>query len=478
MANKRTQDRISRNLGIIQGGRKTPRSRTETLEKIDQYLKGTQYDGLTPWDEAEKNEQDYIPIKKRKPQIIFPFAKLFCERLSAKLLGRSVFPKFKIEEDPDTEELLKTIIKLSDFKSKMLTASKQFCSHGTTFVRFKISGGSPVIESFNPKWVFPKFDANGKLISARVQYVFKDENDLDEKSKPIEKWFRMDLTQTQDILYDTPEFKSDEEPEFKIVKTANHNLGFVQGEWIRTEEIKFMSDGVGIVEPIFDFIDSLNYNLSQSDRAVSYALDPQLITKGMDQEEVDSLIKSSLKGWNLGREGEANFLEIEGSGIERAQETRGDFSKNMQDISRIILLDPEKLVAHAQSAKAMEVLHGPMIELVDELRPQLEKGMIALLQKMLATIIILNKRGEPLSIIIPPQFTPKSFNIEAIWGEIFQKTVQDLKDKASLMISLTTANILSRETALARLAKDFDIEDIEAEIQRINTQPQFQTFGF
>ena len=68
MANKRTQDRISRNLGIIQGGRKTPRSRTEILEKIDQYLKGTQYDGLTPWDEAEKNEQDYIPIKKRKQQ--------------------------------------------------------------------------------------------------------------------------------------------------------------------------------------------------------------------------------------------------------------------------------------------------------------------------------------------------------------------------------------------------------------------------
>ncbi len=478
MANKRTQDRIKNNLGIIQGGRKSPRSRSEILELIDQYIKGTQYDGKVPWDEAENNQDGYIRIRDRVPKIIFPFAKLLCDRLSAKLLGKSVFPRFTIEEDPDTEELIKLIIKQSNFKAKMLTAAKEYCAKGSVFIRFKLADGAVSVEQFNPKWVFPKFDANNNLIFARIQYVFKDEEDLDERGKPKEKWFRMELGPQKDVLFDNPEFKAEEEPEFKAVSTVDHNLGFVQGEWLRTQDLKFMIDGEGIVEQIFDFIDAMNYNFSQSDRAVSYALDPQLITSGMDEEEIDKLIKSSSKGWHLGREGTADFLEIEGSGIQRAEETRNDFSQRMQDITRIIILDPEKTVGHAESGKAMEVLHAPMIELIDEMRPNLEKGLVALLQKMLLMVLIFNERGAELTIQIPPGFKPKSLTIEVVWGEIFPKTIQDLQQKAALMIQLTNANILSRETALSRLAKDFEIEDIEAEVARVNAQPQFNTFGF
>ena len=478
MANKRTQDRIKNNLGIIQGGRKSPRSRSEILELIDQYIKGTQYDGKVPWDEAESNQDGYIKIRDRVPKIIFPFAKLLCDRLAAKLLGKSVFPTFTIKDDPDTEELLKLIIKQSNLKPKMLTAAKEYCSKGSVFVRFKLSEGSINVEQFNPKWVFPTFDTNNNLIFAKIQYVFKDEEDLDERGKPKEKWFKMELGPQKDILFDNPEFKAEEEPEFKVVSQSVHNLGFVQGEWFRTQDLKFMIDGEGIIEHLFDFIDSMNYNFSQSDRAVSYALDPQLITSGMTEDEVEKLVKSSSKGWHLGREGKADFLEIQGEGIKRSEETRNDFSQRMQDISRIVILDPEKTVGHAESGKAMEVLHAPMIELIDEMRPNLEKGLISLLQKMLAMILIFHQRGAELTIEIPLGFKPKSVDIEVVWGEIFPKTIQDMQQKAALMIQLTNANILSRETALARLAKDFEIEDIEAEVARVNAQPQFNTFGF
>ena len=478
MANKRTQDRIKNNLGIIQGGRKSARSRSEVLDLIDKYLKGTQYDGKTPWDEAEKSVDNYIRIRDRIPKIIFPFAKLLCDRLSAKLLGKSVFPKFTIEDDPDTTELIKLIIKQSNLRAKMLTASKEYCAKGSVFVRFKLVAGVLSVEQFNPKWVFPEFDASNNIIFARIQYVFTDMEDLDDQGRPKEKWFKMTLGPNEDVLFDNPEFKAEEEPTFTVVSTEKHELGFVQGEWFRTQDIKFMVDGEGIVENIMDFIDSLNYNFSQSDRAVSYALDPQLITKGMDEEEVNNLVKSSSKGWHLGREGEADFLEIQGSGIERAEETRTDFSQRMQDISRIIILDPEKTVGHAQSAKAMEVLHAPMIELIDEMRPNLEKGLISLLQKMLVTVLIFNQRGEQLAITIPPGFKPKSLDIEAQWGEVFQKTMEDLREKVGLIIQLTSNNVLSRETGLRRLAQDFEIEDIEAEVARVNAQPQFNTFGF
>lgn len=477
--NKRTQDRINNNLGIIRpDGKSVGKSRNPRLDKIDKYYKNRQYDSLVDWQEAESCGDEYIPIRKRKPKIIYPLPSVLVDRLASKLLGHDTFPKFKIEEDEETNYLLGLIEKSSMLRSKMIQAVKPMLAAGSSFIRFKLSMGSLIVESYESRYCYPEFDDAGNLSKVEVKYVYEDWEDIDERGKPTEKWYKLEIGPMSDILYDNPLFQADAEPTFTVASSNDHKLGFVQGEWLKTTDDIHSPDGKGLIEPIMSFCDSLNYNLSQTDSATSYGLDPQAVFSGMTEDDLEDLIKSSSKGWALGREGQANFLEVSGSGVNTAKETMGVFDLKVQDTTRIVMLDPEKVVGSAQSAKAMEVLHGPMLDLIYELRPALEKSIVSLMTKMLITLIGYNLKGAPLAITMPPQYRPKSINIEATWGDVFPKTMLDLQQKIMAVTSATNANVISRETGLRQLMKDFNVEDIEMELQKVNTQQQFNTFGF
>lgn len=472
----RSQKRAEGRLGVVQP-RKTMPYRSTELDKIDKYLESTQYDHLSDWDVSECSGS-YIKIKDRKPAIIYPMAQVLTDRLASKLLGMSVFPSPKIEGDPDTEEFLKIIMRATHFKDKLLQAMKPFVSKGSVFVRFKIVEGKPIIQHYNPKYCYPKFDKKNDLVQVEIKYVYEDWEDLDVKGFPIKKWYRMVVGKNSDVLYNSPKYEDRIEPIFNTVATVEHNLGFVQGVWMKTVDDEHSPDGPGVVKPIMDFSDALNYNLSQSDKSVAYGQDPQLVTNGMDSEEVDDLVKSSSRAWNLGREGDAKFLEVAGSGVTVAKEFRTDIKKDIMDIARIIILDPEKIVGSAQSGKAMEVLHGPMIELINELRPQVDKGLIELDQKLMLALIVFNDKGAKLTITIPEGYSPVSMDIVNTWPEIFPKTMQDLRDKIGVATSMTSGNLASRESMLRWVAKDFNIENIEEEMQKVDTQKEFNTFGF
>jgi hypothetical protein len=125
----------------------------------------------------------------------------------------------------------------------------------------------------------------------------------------------------------------------------------------------------------------------------------------------------------------------------------------------------------------MEILHGPMIELIDELRPQVEETIRKLVTKIAITVLIVNQAGGIVPITIPPGYRPKSMNIEINWPSIFPQTTTDLLEKVRMVSSATSANLISRETGTRKLAKDFDVEDIDEELQKIAEQPILNPFG-
>ena len=261
----------------------------------------------------------------------------------------------------------------------------------------------------------------------------------------VKEWFKLELTKDADILYDNPRYHENSDPEFEIEEQVDHGFGFVQGEWFRFGDNIHSPDGEDdpIIYQMCEFIDCLNYNLSLSDQAVNYATEPQLAITGLDSEDAEKLIKSASKTWLLGREGKADFLQAGNAGSTAAKEQREDYLKLFQHIARIVLLDPEKMAANAQSGKAMEVMHAPMVELINEMRPWIEKGMIKLLQKISTVVVLLNLNGLETQFIVPPKWQPKSLNIEAMWPPIFELTVQDQQQIVSLALQVSNGNIIS-----------------------------------
>lgn len=474
----RSQLKAANNLGTIAniGKSSIKKLRKPELEMYDQYYESRQYDSLVPWDQTDQ-DGTHIPVRKRQPRLQYSYAKVLCSRLSSKLVGSRTFPVLSVENDPDTQEYLSLVIKTSGLKAQISEPVRRMLAAGSSLIRFSIVNGSWKIQHFLAKWCFPEFDNIGNLEFVKIQYVYDDEADRDNLNRPKKKWFRMDLGKFKDILYDTPEYRQDAEPVFLPVKQADHNLGFVQGEWIKSCDVPNSIDGASVIGEITDFIDELNYSLSQSSTAIQYNQDPQLTIKGMDEDEVEALIRSSMKAWNLGREGEAGFLEAGMSGVEAANDFRDKIRMNVQDLTRVVMLDPEKIVGSAQSAKAMEVLHGPMVELIEELRPQMEKHIKNLVLKMALTNLIVSSQGGEAPIPIPPGYKPISLDVSIEWPPIFPPTMQDLQQKVQIATSAASGNLISRETMTRWLAKDFNVENIEEEIAKIAAQPVINPFG-
>lgn len=452
--------------------------RKSILDLYDSYYESRQYSHLSPWEQGLDADNNYIPIRKRQPLVNYNMAKLFANTVASKLVGSKNFPKLFIEEDPETTELLRVILKASNLQSKLLEPTRRELVAGSVFVRFKIMGAQYEITHYLSKWCYPEYDDNGNLSRVIVKYVYEDETDLDEKKVPRKKWFKLELNQTSDILFDNPIYnESASEPDFKIVETVEHNLGFVQGEWFVTTENPQSVDGDSMLCDLLGLIDDYNYSMSQSSQAISYNQDPQLTLKNIDEDEVDGLVKSSTKAWNLGREGEAAFLEAGMNGVEVADKYRDKMKKAIMHLSRVMIVDEEK-VTGVMSGKALEIMHAPLVDMIEEIRPQFEKHLVALLTKMLvATLKLLEEGVEVLPIVIDGAYSPKSLEITVSWPPIFPQTMDDLQKKLSVASSASSASLISRETLTRWLAKDFGIENVEEELQKISAQPVINPFG-
>ena len=475
----RFENLASNNLGVI--GPKNANKilvRSNEIDLYDKYYDCTQYDHLSNWDES-CSASDYVAVRKRRPRINYAFAKMLTSRVASKLVGHGNFPSLSVTDDPDTTEFLKIIQKASMFQARMIEPVRRLVNSGSVFVRFQIAGQAIKIEWYNSKYCYPKFDGSGELVELMVKYVYDDQDDLDSKGDAKRKWHKMILSTSVDILFDNPEYKPNIEPVFDIVSEVQHDLGYVQGHWFRTSEERDSVDGYSLVSDLTDFIDEMNYNLSQSSQAIGYNQDPQTIINGMTEDELDELVRSSSKAWNLGREGKASMLESNMGGVKAAMDLRDRVRLGIQDISRVVLLDPEKMAAHAQSGRAMEIMHGPFVELLNELRPWVERGIISLILKMALTILLIEERGMDGPITIPTGYKPKSLDITADWPPVFPLTMSDLKEMLGVATQATSANIFSREWAARWLAKirEFGVDDIETELQKVAAQPVINPFG-
>ncbi len=455
--------------------------RSPKLEILDAYFEGCQYEHLPPWQNSKTAEGAYVPVRQRAPSIAFPFAKVLAQRVASKLVGNSVFPALKITDDPDTELFFQQVSKASKIRTTLLEATRRMLAASSHFVRFYLVDGVLRTEGYKSKHCYPVFGPTGELTSILIRYVYttQDPNDKDKNGNLKRYWFQLELGQMEDIQYLPIEFnpESKDEPEKVPAEVVPHELGFVQGEWLRTCELKDSPDGYSLIEDVLGFIDATNYSLSQSDQAVSYNQDPQLVFNKMTEEETTELIRSSMKSWNLGREGDAKFLEAGLNGVEVAQVLRDTMKLGIGDIARVVFMDPEKIVSHAQSGEALKILHGPMVDLIDELRPGMGDAITSLHLKMGVMLLMMNARGAPVPIEIPKGFTPLSLALEPKWPPIFPMTIEDLQKKVGVASAATSSNLISRATGTRFLAEDFGVVDIEAEVLEIDSQKVLNPFG-
>jgi hypothetical protein len=441
--------------------------RDQNLETLDAYYENRQYADKLPWESDGDSAGELIPLRMKQPKIKVPFARTLSGMVASKLIGPSVFPQFTVEGEPDDQAYWRAVVENSQIQMFMLEPIRRMINGGETFIRFYLADGAYKKEYYDAKYCYPSFQDNGELELVTIKYIYTDNADKDSNGTPIRKWFRMDLGMMTEVVFDNPRYVETQDPSevvFTPAETTEHGFGFVQGEWFTTTGDQ---KGYGITTDIRDFIDELCYSLSQSSKAVGYNQDPQLLFTKMSTEEVDNLFRSVQRAWQLGREGDAKFLESNLTGVQRAIELRDKVTQNISQLSRVVLLDPEKIVGSAQSAKAMEVLHGPLKDMVDELRLPVGASLKKLVMKMGIANLLATAAGMIAPIIVPEGFQLASFEVNLKWPKIFEHTLDDLKNKVAIAAQALTAQLIGPRTATKYIAEDFGIEDVESELADI-----------
>lgn len=475
--------RIKNNLGIIAVDLNRSAGqvfRDKKLETLDAYYENRQYAHLAPWSQKEDAFGDKTPRHEKQPKIKFAFARNLASRVGSKIVGETVFPNFRIEDSPDDQEFIKSVVSTSRLRAYLVEPIRRVINTGSVFVRFKIVEGKYQLKWWHSKFCYPTFSASDELQSVVVKYIYDDPSEVDVNGNAIKRWYKLELGTEKETLFDNPKYNPDdeEEPEFQVVSEVVHGLGFVQGEWITTSENQGEDDGYGLITDVKDFIDELCYSVSASSRAVDYNQDPQLIFKGMTEDEIGDLVKSVTKSWSLGnKDASAEYIESDLNGVTVASAMRDKVVNHLSDITRATILNPEKVVAAAQSARAMEVLNEPLLDLINELRTSIEIHLKNLVLKMALATLISKAMGIDIPIDIPEGYVPKSLDIQIKWPKVFRETLEDQQKQVNLANTAAAGRFISLKTATKYVAEIFNIEDIEQEHLDIEAQPVINPFG-
>ena len=174
--------------------------------------------------------------------------------------------------------------------------------------------------------------------------------------------------------------------------------------------------------------------------SVFYHLFPILSMYGVYSNEIkDSLTqlsylgKDTLKGMNVlstekpPSSADMRFLEASHQGMNFAGIIQDKNMQLLQYALSIVLLDPEKIAAHAQSGAAMKALFRPVVQFIKQKRPMLKHGICELLQKLETAS---NKLGARYKL------NPGTIeNSQKKWGNIFTDTVVDIQAQGGLHFS-------------------------------------------
>ena len=470
-------------------------------------LNGSFYDVLKyEWGDEKNDANEYVPLKKRKPSVCTGtnLLRTVVEDSNAMLFGEGRFPDVIVlnEKDITTERVIRDLIKETQLVEKMRTAAFKG-SIGSVAIYMRVltnrEGQNRVFfDVQDTLYLTPEWDENepdrliaitelrkikGRQVKALGYPIDKDELDKVYWFKRVfdeaaERWFTPWAVEKKG---DKPVVPT-EDPNKSVV----HNLGFCPWVWIKNlhggDDIDGgCTFGAGVSTCLE--IDGL---ASQQARGLRYSMDPLLVIKEAAGEAIPAdtgavtdgvgpvanpsgqggILKGPATALVMDSEGDAKYLEITGTGISAATDTIEKLRGYAIEAMHGSKVNPDQINSH-QGAKALEILHAPLVRLTDNLRASYgEYGLLQLLRLFIqaASVKKLTVAGALIEGLAKPE------ELALRWHSWFPETEMDLQTKATTLTTLVGGKLISRETATEKLAANYDIEKVQDELARIDAE--------
>ncbi len=447
--------------------------RTRTLDILNRVLTGRIYDVLSYQFHDERGAAgEYIPLRKRRPNIRYPLSKIVVEDSVSLLFSEGHFPAIDCP-NPFARDILSKVCKETKINLVMIDAALRG-SVGSVAILMRVLRGRLFLDVKDSLYLEPVWDIESPDTLSSVTERYKVSGAVLTQTgyaiddADAEYWFCRRWDKNSEVWFRPAVVGSLVKPDVDESRTVHHGLGFVPIIWIKN--LPGMSSSISTVDGACTFRAAIeaqieiDYQLSQAGRGLKYSSDPTLLLKEPAMTGGD-LLKGAGNALVVGEKGDARLLEIGGT----ASAAVLDYVRTLREFALEAMhgnrSTPDRLTT-AQSGKALELMNQGLVWLADNLRISYgEVGLLSLMQMIIAAsrIYRLNVMGDEVLPIDPGG--PLSLK----WPTWYPTSADDRQKDALTLVALTNNGLISKESAIQAICKAYDIDVCSDEIVRITT---------
>jgi hypothetical protein len=456
-----------------------------------------------------------VPLRARRPSAPYRLGRIIIDAFTDLLFGENRFPEINVDGDNDSQDFTRTIARMMNLATKMVQARNLGGAIGTSCLSWAIINGIPRTRVHNAKncrvveW--EDRDALIPRIVEEVQLYYRDEADPQKQNRIVRNWYwwRRTWTPNEDIVWLEVPVKAGQMPDWiRDEKRTNvHNDGLNHFVWIQNLPSE-LEDGVPDVDGLWEQLDEVDILYSVMMRGAKLNLDPTLVLK-MDQDRVRMMgvKKGSDNALVVGKEGDANYLELAGNSITAGLALFESFRRTVLETAQCVVPDPNVIAAQGVSSVSIKALYSPMLGKAAVLRDQYAQGMKRLLEaisavaraRMSQAIVVIDETGEakpgkfvlnlPPKVVkepvldeltgeptgeedvtLEPRRPGEGGEVDFAWPNWFPPTPDDQAKIATTLQTATAGKAyLSKQTATEIAAQAFGRSGSE-EWERVQTQ--------
>lgn len=447
-----------------------------------------------------------VPLRERAPCVQSFLARTAGRRLASMVFGNRSWPTLASPDASDAvARLIAETIEAAGLRVRMREYLLQGLKCGSVCALVCLRDGLPALDLVPSKWCTPDLAADGSVRSLVIQW----QTMATEDGETVQYVHRREIDSTSDKTF-APR-KNDGNPIDWTTATVEceYPTGLCAVEWTRNAADATDSaaiDGYPLAHGLEDEILALDMALSQSHRNALYNGEPQMVRTGVDGESAPmgpagrgaapdagafswfNTASNAMKGWafggtqpatkkapgtiwNLPVGADAKLLESTGAGMGILSTDAQNLRRVILDAIGVVLADPDSLGRGDLSAKALHLMHAPMLDVADNLREEYGRALCRIVRMFLRLYTTAAARAQGVRLpswsAALPDLARSIPEITLTWGEYFEPSWSDVSNAITAARTGVEGGVLSRASAVRLIAPTVGVTDAEQEVAAI-----------
>lgn len=338
---------------------------------------------------ASSGGPQWVAFSQRRPNAPYRLSRSIVKAFTAMLWGDQRWPSLH-SDDSETQAFCEAIVKAANLKNRFTRLRNIGGATGTAGVSWLFRAGRPIVHVHSGRFCeVLEWDDIDEFIPRHVTELYRTtaRRMTDDGPQRYEVWQRHDWTMQADIVFKPVEVL----PDNPIAWVIDEERSFRHGDnechfiWIPNfpdDEDPSAVDGQPDYAECYEQLDTLDISNSILVQGVNRNLDPTLVIKRENPENVKAVRKGSDNAIVVDPTGGAEYLTIPADIVTTGEALITLHRKQVLEVAQCVIADPNEVAAAGTSSLTMKLVYGPMCGATDLLREPYGVGLVRLLEQM------------------------------------------------------------------------------------------------